>query len=98
MYLLGRNARSLQIADEVPGDVTWLAWVDDVVAVHARVLNVLQLDEEQATQLGIDVARTRVIVLAAASLVAATAVAAVSAFTLYFCPLASTHIDGMTET
>lgn len=46
-----------------------------VVAVHARALNVLQLDEEQATHLGVDVARTKLIVLAAASLVAATAVA-----------------------
>jgi iron complex transport system permease protein len=46
-----------------------------VVGVHGRVLNVLQLDEEQAAQLGIDVARTKLIVLAGASLVAATAVA-----------------------
>jgi len=46
-----------------------------VIAVHARALNVLQLDEEQASQLGIDVTRTKMIVLAAASLVAATAVA-----------------------
>jgi iron complex transport system permease protein len=46
-----------------------------IVLVHARVLNVLQLDEDQASQLGIDVARTRVIVLAASSLMAATAVA-----------------------
>lgn len=46
-----------------------------VLLMHARVLNVLQLDEDQATQLGIDVPRTRIIVLAAASLVAATAVA-----------------------
>ena len=46
-----------------------------VVAAYGRVLNVLQLDEEQAAQLGIDVARTKLIVLAAASLVAATAVA-----------------------
>ena len=46
-----------------------------VVAVHARVLNVLQLDEEQAAQLGVDVTRTKLIVLGAASLMAATAVA-----------------------
>jgi iron complex transport system permease protein len=46
-----------------------------VVLAHGRVLNVLQLDEEQAHQLGIDVTRTRLIVLAAASLMAATAVA-----------------------
>ena len=46
-----------------------------IVAVHARVLNVLQLDEEQAAQLGVPVTRTKLIVLAAASLIAATAVA-----------------------
>lgn len=46
-----------------------------VVAAHGRVLNVLQLDEEQAAQLGVDVARTKLVVLAAASLMAATAVA-----------------------
>ncbi|MSQ41496.1 MAG: iron ABC transporter permease [Dehalococcoidia bacterium] len=46
-----------------------------VVGAHGRILNVLQLDEEQAAQLGVDVTRTKLIVLAAASLVAATAVA-----------------------
>jgi iron complex transport system permease protein len=46
-----------------------------VVATQARVLNVLQLDEEQAAQLGVDVMRTKLIVLAGASLAAATAVA-----------------------
>jgi iron complex transport system permease protein len=46
-----------------------------VIAVHGRLLNVLQLDEEQAAQLGVDVARTKLILLGAASLIAATAVA-----------------------
>ena len=46
-----------------------------IVASHARVLNVLQLDDEQAAQLGVDVTRTKLIVLGAASLMAATAVA-----------------------
>lgn len=46
-----------------------------VIALHARALNVLQLDEEQAEHLGVNVSRTKLIVLAAASLVAATAVA-----------------------
>lgn len=46
-----------------------------VVAIHARMLNVLQLDEEQAAQLGVDVTRTKFMLLAGASLVAATAVA-----------------------
>lgn len=46
-----------------------------IVLAYARVLNVLQLDEDQASQLGIDVTRTRLVVLAAASLMAATTVA-----------------------
>ena len=46
-----------------------------VVAVYARLLNVLQLDEEQAAQLGVQVTRTKLIILGAASLVAATGVA-----------------------
>jgi iron complex transport system permease protein len=46
-----------------------------VVLTHARVLNVLQLDEEQARQLGINVGRAQLTVLAASSLMAATAVA-----------------------
>ena len=46
-----------------------------VVAAFSRILNVLQLDDEQASQLGVDVTRVKLIVLAGASLVAATAVA-----------------------
>lgn len=46
-----------------------------LIALHGRLLNVLQLDEEQASQLGVDVARTKLILLGAASLIAATAVA-----------------------
>jgi iron complex transport system permease protein len=46
-----------------------------VIALHGRLLNVLQLDEEQASQLGVDVARTKLVLLGAASLLAATAVA-----------------------
>jgi iron complex transport system permease protein len=46
-----------------------------VVALHARVLNVFQLDREQAAQLGVDVTRSTLLILAAASLMAAAAVA-----------------------
>jgi len=46
-----------------------------VVFVHGRLLNVLQLDEQQAQQLGVNVERTRLAVLVAASLAAASAVA-----------------------
>ncbi len=45
------------------------------VLVQARALNVLQLDEEQAAHLGVDVKRTRLLVLAGASVMAAAAVA-----------------------
>jgi iron complex transport system permease protein len=46
-----------------------------VIFLHGRVLNVLQLDEHQAQQLGINVERTKAVILLAASLAAASAVA-----------------------
>ncbi len=46
-----------------------------IVYVHGRILNVLQLEEEQAAQLGVDVERTRAVLLLAASLATAAAVA-----------------------
>jgi iron complex transport system permease protein len=45
-----------------------------VILAHGRILNVLSLDEEQAHHLGINVERTRIILLGAASLAAAAAV------------------------
>lgn len=45
-----------------------------VVWLHARLLNVLLLDEEQARQVGVAVERVKLTVLAAASLAAAAAV------------------------
>ena len=45
-----------------------------VIFWHARVLNVLQLDEEQAQQLGINVERVKLLLIAAASLATAAAV------------------------
>lgn len=45
-----------------------------VIALHARLLNVLLLDEEQARQLGVDVERVKLIIIIAASLAAAAAV------------------------
>jgi len=44
------------------------------IFLHGRFLNVLQLDEDQAQQLGVNVERTKVTVLLAASLAAAAAV------------------------
>lgn len=45
-----------------------------LVFLHARLLNVLQLDAEQAQQLGVDVERVKLLVLAGASLSTAAAV------------------------
>ncbi|MCL5264879.1 MAG: iron ABC transporter permease [Chloroflexi bacterium] len=47
-----------------------------IVYIHARPLNALQLDEEQAAQLGIDVERVKVVLVGAATLLTATAVSA----------------------
>ncbi|HEY82907.1 MAG TPA: iron chelate uptake ABC transporter family permease subunit [Dehalococcoidia bacterium] len=45
-----------------------------VILLYARPLNIMQLDEEQAQQLGIDVERLKLILLAAATLITAAAV------------------------
>lgn len=45
-----------------------------VLALHARLLNVLLLDDEQAQHLGVNVERLRLVILIAASLAAAAAV------------------------
>ena len=45
-----------------------------VILLFARLLNIMQLDEEQAQQLGINVERLKIILLAAATMVTAAAV------------------------
>jgi iron complex transport system permease protein len=45
-----------------------------VIIIFARLLNVMQLDEEQAQQLGVNVERFKIILLAAATLITAAAV------------------------
>jgi iron complex transport system permease protein len=45
-----------------------------VILLYARSLNIMQLDEEQAQQLGINVERVKLILLAAATLITAAAV------------------------
>ncbi|MFC1947491.1 FecCD family ABC transporter permease [Chloroflexota bacterium] len=45
-----------------------------VILLYSRSLNVMQLDEEQAKQLGINVERTKLILLVAATLITAAAV------------------------
>lgn len=46
-----------------------------LLLAHGRILNVLQLDEERARQLGVNVERTKMILIGAASLCTAAAVA-----------------------
>jgi iron complex transport system permease protein len=46
-----------------------------VLQLHARALNVLQLDEDQARQLGINVERVKLVVVVAATLMTAAVVA-----------------------
>jgi iron complex transport system permease protein len=84
--MLTTTTNSLTIMSVVLGGfntATWvkLAWVLPyaipaavVILAHGRILNVLSLDEQQARQLGIDVERTKVVLLGAASLAAAAAV------------------------
>jgi len=45
-----------------------------VILLYARVLNVMQLDEEQAQQLGVNVEKLKITLLAAATLITAAAV------------------------
>ncbi len=45
-----------------------------IILLYSRSLNVMQLDEEQAQQLGIDVEKVKLILLAAATLITAAAV------------------------
>ena len=46
-----------------------------VIIIFARLLNVMQLDEEQAQQLGVNVERYKILLLAAATLITAASVA-----------------------
>jgi iron complex transport system permease protein len=48
-----------------------------VIFLHGRLLNVLQLDEQEAAYVGLDVQRTKAVVLLAASLATAAAVSVV---------------------
>ncbi len=45
-----------------------------IILVYARLLNIMQLDEEQAQQLGVNVERLKLVLLAAATLITAVAV------------------------
>src|SRR6266571_6361522 len=86
-YLMLRNtSNTLTVFSVVLGGfntATWvkLAWVlpyavpaGAIILAHGRIINVLSLDEEQARQLGIDIERTKILLLGAASLATAAAV------------------------
>jgi iron complex transport system permease protein len=60
--------------DRVPQILPYLAIGAAVILAHARTLNVFQLDEEQAAQLGVPVERTKLLLIAAASLATAAAI------------------------
>ena len=62
---LGNFATLYRLGIELRAVTIWL---------YTRPLNVMQLDEEQAQQLGINVERMKVILLVAASLITAAAV------------------------
>ena len=81
------NENALEILNWLLGGLNSSAWSDLrfilpyslaaglIISLHGRLLNVLQLPELEARQLGVDVERTRIILLLAASLAAAAAVA-----------------------
>lgn len=86
-YLMIKNtSNSLTIFSTVLGGFNATRWIDlawvlpyavpaaVVILAHGRILNVLSLDEEQAQYLGVNVERTKLLLLGAASLAAAAAV------------------------
>jgi len=72
MWLIGRFAMSNW--DQVVMVAPYIAAGLAVIFIFARPLNVMQLDEEQAQQLGINVEKTKLILLAASTLITAAAV------------------------
>lgn len=85
--MLTYNTRTLAILNWILGGFNTATWTQAgmalpymllagaVILPYARVLNVMQLDEDQARQLGVNVERVKLIVLAMASLATAAAVA-----------------------
>ncbi|HTJ68049.1 MAG TPA: iron ABC transporter permease [Actinospica sp.] len=87
-YLMQRDSQDLQqVYSWMLGSMATASWtqVDEalpyaavsiaVLLVHSRRLDVLALGDDEASSLGLNAGRTRLIVIAAASLAAATAVA-----------------------
>jgi iron complex transport system permease protein len=85
--MLTYQERTIEILNWVLGGFNTARWTDSAIALpylaiaaalilpYARVLNVLQLDDDEARHLGVDVERVKLVVLAAASLATAAAVA-----------------------
>ena len=85
--MLTYSERTLEVLSWVLGGFNTATWTRAGIALpyiviaaavimpYARILNVLQLDEDQARQLGVDVERVKLIVLGMASLATAAAVA-----------------------
>ncbi|TAK67658.1 MAG: iron ABC transporter permease [Dehalococcoidia bacterium] len=85
--MLTYNTRTLAILNWILGGFNTATWQQVAIAVpyvavavavilpHARLLNVLQLDEDEARQLGVNVERTKLLILGVASLATAAAVA-----------------------
>jgi iron complex transport system permease protein len=65
---------SLSQWSEVRTALPYVAAGTAVIIIFARLLNVMQLDEEQAQQLGVNVERFKLILLAAATLITAASV------------------------
>jgi iron complex transport system permease protein len=85
--MLTFQARTLAILSWILGGFTTANWTDAGIALpymaiaaavvlpYARILNVMQLDEDEARQLGVNVERVKLLVLAFTSLATAAAVA-----------------------
>jgi iron complex transport system permease protein len=85
--MLTYTERTIEILNWVLGGFNTASWTDSAIALpyialaaalilpYARTLNVLQLQEDEARQLGIDVERVKLLILGAASLATAAAVA-----------------------
>lgn len=71
-WLMGSFAMSQWV--EVGIVLPYVAMGTAVIIVFARSLNIMQLDEEQAQQLGLNVERLKLILLAAATLITAASV------------------------
>jgi iron complex transport system permease protein len=81
------NTRTLAILNWILGGFNTASWQQVAIAApymlaaaalilpYARVLNVLQLDEDEARQLGVNVERVKLLILGVASLATAAAVA-----------------------